>query len=76
MPVRAYPVLVEVAGNRVKAGFRAPSTESPVQIALQLRERGWDPYRVMFDAAAGAWIARALERKKADGSLRKRAPAH
>jgi hypothetical protein len=41
--MRGFPVVVVVAGNRIDTGFRAPSTEKPVLIALELRDRGWDP---------------------------------
>jgi hypothetical protein len=60
MPIRGFPVMIEVSGTRIEAGFRAPSTEKPVLIALQLRERGWNPYRVSFDPHAGAWVALVL----------------
>jgi hypothetical protein len=60
MRTRGFPVMIEVEGARIDAGFRAPSTEKPVLIALLLRDRGWDPYRVAFDPHSGAWIARAF----------------
>jgi hypothetical protein len=63
--MRGFPVVVVVAGNRIDTGFRAPSTEKPVLIALELRDRGWDPYSVSFDAFEGEWIARAFEKSSA-----------
>jgi hypothetical protein len=57
---RGFRVLVDVRGHRIEADFHAPSTEKPVLIALSLREQGWDPYRVHFDALLGAWIALVL----------------
>jgi hypothetical protein len=60
MRQRGFRVLVDVRGHRIEAGFHAPSTEKPVLIALRLREEGWDPYRVHFDAVLGAWIAFVL----------------
>jgi hypothetical protein len=57
MRTRGFPVMIDVSGTRIDAGFRAPSTERPVLIALQLRDRGWNPCKVSFDPYAGAWVA-------------------
>jgi hypothetical protein len=57
---RGFPIIIEANGSRIEAGFKAPSTEKPLLIALELRERGWDPYRVSFDPYAGAWVALVL----------------
>jgi hypothetical protein len=61
-----FPVMIDVSGTRIDAGFRSPSTEKPVLIALQLRERGWDPYKVSFDPYAGAWVASVLGKTTAN----------
>jgi hypothetical protein len=60
MHAPGFAVFLDIQGKRIPAGFRAPSTEKPVMIALRLRELGWDPYRVTFDALAGAWVAHAF----------------
>jgi hypothetical protein len=57
MHTRGFPFMIDVSGTRIDAGFRAPSTERPVLIALQLRDRGWNPCKVSFDPYAGAWVA-------------------
>jgi hypothetical protein len=67
MRERGFRVLVDVRGDRIEAGFHAPSTEKPVLIALRLREEGWDPYRVHFDALLGAWIAFVLNDSRRAG---------
>jgi hypothetical protein len=67
MRTRGFPVMVDVSGTRIEAEFRAPSTEKPVLIALQLRDRGWDPYKVSFDPHAGAWVAFVLDWTNANG---------
>jgi hypothetical protein len=64
MRTSGFPVMIDLNGNRFDAGFRAPSTEKPVLIALQLRDRGWDPYRVSFDPHAGTWVALVLHDSK------------
>jgi|RhiMetdeSRZDD1v2_1073273.scaffolds.fasta_scaffold2775000_1 hypothetical protein len=66
MRTRGFPVMIDVSGTRIDSGFRAPSTEKPVLIALQLRERGWDPYKVSFDPYAGAWVANVLGKTMAN----------
>ncbi len=63
MRTRGCPVVIDVGGQRIDSGLRAPSTEQPVVVALRLRDRGWDPYKVSFDPAAGLWIGRVLETK-------------
>jgi hypothetical protein len=63
MRVRGSPVFIEIQGDRIEAGFRAPSTEKPVLIALRLRELGWDSYTIFVDPHAGAWIAPMMEKK-------------
>jgi hypothetical protein len=65
MRTRGFPVMIDVSGTRIDAGFRSPSTEKPALIALQLRERGWDPYKVSFNPYAGAWIANCLRQNYA-----------
>lgn len=62
---RRFPVLLETAKRRVRAGFSAPADEEPVQIALKLRERGCRAYRVRFDPEVGAWIASIIDWKRA-----------
>jgi hypothetical protein len=53
MRTRGFPVMVDVSGTRIDAEFRAPSTEKPVLIALQLRDRGWEPYKVSSRRGVG-----------------------
>lgn len=65
MRQRRFPVLLETAKGRVRAGFSAPAAEEPVQVAMKLRERGRDAYRVRFDADAGVWLATVIDWKRA-----------
>lgn len=65
MRQRRFPVLLDTARGRVRAGFSAPANEEPVRIAMKLRERGRTAYRVRFDFAAGAWIASVIDWKRA-----------
>jgi hypothetical protein len=62
---RRFPVLLETAKGRVRAGFSAPADEEPVRIALKLRERGRTAYRVRLDLEGGAWIASVIDWKRA-----------
>jgi hypothetical protein len=65
MRERRFPVLLETAKGRVRAGFSAPANEEPVQVALKLRERGRTAFRVRFDTDLGAWIASVIDWKRA-----------
>jgi hypothetical protein len=65
MRQRRFPVLVETAKGRTRAGFSAPAGEEPVQIALRLREKGWNAYRIRLDAEARVWIASIIDWKRA-----------
>jgi hypothetical protein len=65
MRQRRFPVLLETAKGRIRAGFSAPAVEEPVQVALKLRERGRDVYRVRFDLEAKAWLATVIDWKRA-----------
>ena len=65
MSHRRYPVLIESAGTRKRAGFSAPVGEQPFRITMKLREKGWHPYRVRFDATEEAWIVSVIDWKSA-----------
>ena len=58
MGPRECPVMIEMEpDNRYAAGIRVRLRAEPAEVSLALRDRGWSPYRVWFDARAGAWIA-------------------
>jgi hypothetical protein len=63
MRARVFPVFVEENGQRISSGLRALRTEEPAVLALRLRERGWDPYKVSFDREALVWVACVFEKK-------------
>ena len=65
MRQRRFPVLLETAKGRVRAGFSAPAAEEPVQVALKLRERGRIASRGRFDTEAGVWLATVIDWKRA-----------
>ncbi|MEX0590512.1 MAG: hypothetical protein WD207_05455 [Xanthobacteraceae bacterium] len=60
-----FPVLLDTARGRHRAGFSAPAAEEPVEIAMRLRKKGWTAYRVRFDSEQGAWIASVIDWKRA-----------
>jgi hypothetical protein len=59
---RKCPVLIEMDLQRLPAGINVPSKAKPVDVSLALREKGWSPCRVWFDAGEGAWIAAVIYR--------------
>jgi hypothetical protein len=75
MHTQGFPVMIDVSGTRIDAGFRARSTERPVLIALQLRDRGWNPCNVSFDPHAGAWVAFVLSGTSANDPAEDSTPA-
>lgn len=59
---RRCPVLIELDLQRHPLGIDAPSRADAAEVSLALRERGWSPMRVWFDATEGAWIAAVIYR--------------
>jgi hypothetical protein len=65
MRQRRFPVFLETAKGRVRAGFSAPANAEAVEISMRLRTKGWIVYRIRFDEAAGAWLASVIDWKRA-----------
>ena len=65
MSGRGCPVLIEMDLQRLPAGISVPSKAEPVEVSLALRDRGWTPYRIWFDAGQRAWIAAVIYRPDA-----------
>lgn len=59
---RRCPILVDLGGQVVKVDTFASETEDPAQVSMRLRDIGWSPYRVRFDAERAAWIVSSFER--------------
>ena len=63
---RECPVLIEMEGRqRLPAGIGAPSRAEPAEVSLALRDKGWSPYRIWFDARVDAWVAAVIYRPDA-----------
>ena len=65
MSRRGCPVLIEMDLQRLPAGINAPSRAEPVEVSLALRDKGWTPYRIWFDAREREWIAAVIYRPDA-----------
>jgi hypothetical protein len=52
MPQRRHIVLIETARGLTPAGFTVPVTAAPVDVAMTVRERGLEPYRVRCKSEA------------------------
>jgi hypothetical protein len=61
MPIRKCPVLIESYKTRAPSGLSVSPSAQPFEISLALREIGWRAYRVQFDPAAAAWIAKVID---------------
>jgi len=55
------PILIEFRGGEIKVGTFASRGEQPADIAIMIREKGWNPYRVRFDDTRAAWIVSSLD---------------
>ena len=42
-----------------------PATADAADVAMQLRERGWAPYKLRLDLEQHAWIAVVIDWKRA-----------
>jgi hypothetical protein len=63
MALELCPVVIEIGPNtRWQTDISARSRAEPAEVSLSLRERGWTPYRICFDADQGAWIAAVMYR--------------
>jgi len=58
---RLRPVLIEVGAQTIKTPIVAPENGEPAQISLKVRDQGWAPYRVRFDASQAAWIVSTFD---------------
>jgi hypothetical protein len=62
---RECPVLIEMDRQRFPAGVDARSRAEPAEVSLALRDKGWSPYRIWFDARVDAWVAAVTYRPDA-----------
>jgi hypothetical protein len=65
MAARKCPVLLDTSLGQTPAGVSASPAAQPVEVSLALREKGWTAYRVQFDPAASAWIAKVIDWSRA-----------
>jgi hypothetical protein len=61
MRKRPCPVLVETYQGRSPSGIHAAPTAQPVEVALALRQKGWEPYRIWFEQEEGLWVAKVVD---------------
>jgi hypothetical protein len=65
MRKRLCPVLVETYRGRSPSGVYAPPTAQPTEVTIALREKGWVPYRIWFEAEEELWVAKVIDWGKA-----------
>lgn len=58
---RLCPVFIELSGEIIKSEIVAFDAEEPARVSMKMRDRGWTPYRVRFDAGQGAWVVSTLD---------------
>jgi hypothetical protein len=62
---RRRRVLIESSKGRISAGFSVSEAADAVDVSMQLRERGWAPYRVHLDRQQNVWIVVVIDWKHA-----------
>jgi hypothetical protein len=58
-------VFVETAKGRVSAGFSVPETADSADVSMELRQRGWMPYRLRLEPEQNAWVATVIDWQRA-----------
>lgn len=61
MPHRRRRVFIETSKGRRSAGFTVPQRADAADVSLELRRRGWAPYRLTLDAEQNAWVAVVID---------------
>jgi hypothetical protein len=64
MSQRRRRVYIDTPRGRLSAGFTVPGTADAADVAMQLRERGWAPYKLRLDLEQHAWIAVVIDWKR------------
>jgi hypothetical protein len=62
---RRRRVYIDVPKGRVSAGFTVPAEADAADVSMELRRRGWSPYRLSLDAENYAWVAIVIDWKRA-----------
>jgi len=64
MSRRRRRVYIDTPKGRLSARFTVPGTADAADVAMQLRERGWAPYKLRLDLEQHAWIAVVIDWKR------------
>ena len=59
---RRCPIFVDLGGDLISANLFASNEDQPADVAIKLRENGWNPYRVRFDSDQATWIVSSLDK--------------
>jgi hypothetical protein len=65
MPYRRRHVFVETSKGRKKAGFTVSEHADAADVAIMLRNRGWEPYRLCLEREHHAWVATVIDWQRA-----------
>jgi nitrogen fixation protein FixH len=58
---RRRRVFVETSKGRRSAGFTVAPEADAADVSMELRRRGFAPYRLTLDAEQGVWIAAVMD---------------
>jgi hypothetical protein len=62
---RRRRVFVETPKGRISAGFSVPETADAADVSMELRQRGWTPYRLRLEPERNAWVASVIDWQRA-----------
>ena len=65
MSHRRRRVFVDTPKGRRSAGFTVPETADAADVSMQMRERGWAPYRLRLNSEQHAWVAVVIDWQRA-----------
>jgi hypothetical protein len=65
MSKQRYTVFIETPAGCIPAKLTVPATADAVEVAMKLREKGLDPYRLRLEAEQSAWVVSVIDWKRA-----------
>ena len=65
MSHRHRHVFIETSKGRRRAGFTVSEDADAADVAIMLRNRGWEPYRLRLDREAHTWVAAVIDWRRA-----------
>jgi Protein of unknown function (DUF3072) len=65
MPHRRRRVFIETSKGPKRAGFTVSEDADAADVAIMLRNRGWEPYRLRLEPERHTWVATVIDWRRA-----------